>query len=160
MSSPVWTSFQHFDLTYLPEMKCFRVCQECRAKGVDKAISVGPSASLGPLVAHLRTHNAEYLEYLENKDQKAQISVSTASESQASITSFIPQMTSLKQTFKRKYAQWVVEQSMPLNVGESAVFAEMIKVANRQETVSNAKGLTEILYSKKVQASGKLKVFL
>jgi hypothetical protein len=35
----------------------------------------------------------------------------------------------------------------------------MIKVANKQVTVPDAKGLTEILYSKKVQASGKLKVF-
>ncbi len=86
--------------------------------------------------------------------------MTTASESQTPITSFIPQMTSLKQTFKRKYAQWVVEQSMPLNVGESVGFVEMIKVANRQLTVPDAKGLTEILYTKKVQASGKLKVFL
>jgi hypothetical protein len=159
-SSPVWGYFQHFDLTYHPEMKHFRVCLVCRVKGVDKAISVGSSASPGPLVAHLRTHTEQYLEYLEKKDKKAQVSVTTASESQIPITSFIPQMTSLKQTFKRKYAQWVVEQSMPLNVGESVGFVEMIKVANRQLTVPDAKGLTEILYTKKVQASGKLKVFL
>ena len=138
-SSPVWGYFQHFDLTYHPEMKHFRVCLVCRVKGVDKAISVGSSASPGPLVAHLRTHTEQYLEYLEKKDQKAQVSVTTASESQTPITSFIPQMTSLKQTFKRKYAQWVVEQSMPLNVGESVGFVEMIKVANRQLTVPDAK---------------------
>jgi hypothetical protein len=92
-SSPVWTYFQHFDLTFHPEMKHFRVCLVCRANGVDKAISVGSSASPGPLVAHLRTHNAEYLEYMEKKVQKAQVSVSNASKSQASILSFTPQVT-------------------------------------------------------------------
>ena len=141
-------------------MNHFRVCLVCHAKGVDKAISLGANASPGPLVAHLRTHNAEYLEYMEKKVQKAQLSVSTASASQASILSFIPQVTSLKQEFKRKYAQWVVEQSMPLNIGESVRFVEMINIANKQLTVPDAKGLTEILYSKKAEASGKLKVFL
>ncbi len=49
---------------------------------------------------------------------------------------------------------------MPLNIGESAVFMDMIKVLNKQVTVPDAKGLAEILYSKKVEASSKLKLFL
>lgn len=159
-SSPVWTYFQHFDLNYHPGMKHFRVCLVCRANGVDKAISVGVSASPGPLVSHLRTHNTEYLEYMEKKVKNAEISVTSASETQSSIVSFFPQVSSLKQAFKRKYAQWVVEQSMPLNIGESAVFLDMIKVANKQVMVPDRKGLAEILYSKKVEASCKLKLFL
>ena len=89
--SPVWTYFQHFDLNYHPGMKHFRVCLVCRANGVDKAISVGVNASPGPLVSHLRTHNTEYLEYMEKKVKNAEISVTSASDTQSSIVSFFPQ---------------------------------------------------------------------
>jgi hypothetical protein len=97
---------------------------------------------------------------MEKKVQKAEISKSTASETQSSIVSYIPQVASLLQAFKRKYTQWVAKQSMPLNIGESVGFLEMIKVANKQVMVPDAKVLTEILYSKKVEASCKLKLFL
>jgi hypothetical protein len=117
-------------------MKHFRVCLVCHANGVDKAISVGAGASPGPLVSHLQTHNAEYQEYMEKKFKNAEISVTSAFETQSSIVSFIPQVSSMKQAFKRKYAQWVVEESMPLNIGESAVFLDMMKAAKgRRNTI-------------------------
>jgi hypothetical protein len=53
---------------YHPQMRNHRVCLVCHVKWIDKALSVGSSASTGPLVGHLRTHAAEYLEYMKKKN--------------------------------------------------------------------------------------------
>ena len=82
-SSPVWDYFEHFDLNYHPE-KCFhRFCLICHANGIDKAISVGQSYSPGPLITHLWTHNAQYLEFIEKKNSA---SVSSTMSSQQCIS--------------------------------------------------------------------------
>ena len=49
---------------------------------------------------------------------------------------------------------------MPLSVGESDGFIEMMCVANKHLVVPDHETVTDILASKKVEASGKLKLFL
>jgi hypothetical protein len=63
-------------------------------------------------------------------------------------------MSSIKQAFKRKYVQWVVEQSMPLTVGEAETSID------QQLVVPDLKALTDIMFYKKVEASNKLKAYL
>ena len=103
-TSPVWQYFQHFDLSYHPEKKCFRICLICRVNGIDKAVSVGQSASPGPLISHLRTHKAEYLEYVEKKnslDAAASAASAATVSNQLSISSFCPNTSNLKELFRR-----------------------------------------------------------
>jgi hypothetical protein len=66
--SLLWKYFAHFDSLFHPTMHYHRICLVCHEVGVDKSISVVRSASTGPLLGHLRTHNSEYLEYIEAKD--------------------------------------------------------------------------------------------
>jgi hypothetical protein len=54
-------------MDYHPTIKNHHICLICRLKGVDKSISVGTSASPGPLETHLKTHNTEYLEFRAKK---------------------------------------------------------------------------------------------
>lgn len=159
-SSPVWDYFRHFDNNYHPDKKCFRICLICRANGVDKAISVGQSASPGPLINHLRTHNKQYMEFVEKRNALNAEAKASVMSSQLSISSFIPQVSSSKNMFRNKFAQWVVEQSMPLSVGESPAFINMIKAANKTLVVPCYKVLSDLLYSKKVEATSKLRSFL
>jgi len=79
---------------------------------------------------------------------------------QLSIVSFLPSMMTTKQLFMRRFAQWVAESSMPLSVSESYGFIEMMRVANKHLVVPDHKVVTDILVSKKVEASGKLKHYL
>ncbi len=51
--SPLWKFFAHFDAVYHPTMQNHHICLVCHEKGVDKSISIGKSASTGPLLGHL-----------------------------------------------------------------------------------------------------------
>ena len=162
--SHLWKYFAHFDVLFHPDKRFHRICLICRGKGVDKCISVGRSASTGPLLGHLRTHNAEYTEFLKAKDE-AEASVASAAKSaeaskQPSIVSFVPNVNSTRQLFKRKFAKWVARSDMPLSVGESEDFLEMMSVANRNLVVPDHKVITDILSTKKVNASEKLRSLL
>lgn len=159
-SSPVWDYFKHFDLTFHPEKKCFHVCLICRAAGVDKAISVGQSASTGPLISHLRTHKDQYLEYIEKKNIIDAQSKCAVTSSQSSISTYFPVVTSTRDLFRARFAQWIVEQSLPLNIGESPSFKAMINVANKSIVVPDKKLIYDLLYSKKVDCSRKLRSYL
>lgn len=160
-TSPVWQYFEHFDLAYHPDKKFHRLCLICRTKGIDTAISVGQKCTPGPLINHLRTHKEQYAEYLEKKATKeAEASSAAIVPSQRSITSFISSVSSTKDCFKRKYAQWVVEATMPLCVGENIAFRNMIRAANASVQVPDRKALKNILDAKKTQTMGKLKSFL
>ena len=159
-SSPVWDYFKHFDLTFHPEKKCFHVCLICRAAGVDKAISVGQSASTGPLISHLRTHKDQYLEYIEKKNIIDAQSECAVTSSQSSISTYFPVVTSTRDLFRARFAQWIVEQSLPLNIGESPSFKAMINVANKSIVVPDKKLIYDLLYSKKVDCSRKLRSYL
>ena len=61
--------------------------------------------------------------------------------------------------FKRKFAKWVVEESMPLSVGESETIIDMVWTANKHLIVPDHKMLIDILSGKKIEASSKLKYF-
>ncbi len=56
--------------------------------------------------------------------------------------------------------QWVAEESMPLSIGQSSSFVNMINVLSKTVVVPDYKGIYDILYSKKVEATGKLHSFL
>jgi hypothetical protein len=159
-TSPVWQYFQHFDLNYHPDKKCYRLCLICRVKGIDKAVSVGQSASPGPLINHLRTHQEQYLEFTQKKIEIEAATKSVAASTQLSISSFARNISSAKVEFKRKFAQWVVEQSMPLNVGESPTFIRMIKALGSQLVVPDHNSTKDLLYSKKVETTSKLRSYL
>jgi hypothetical protein len=88
-TSPVWQYFQHFDLSYHPEKRCFCICLICHVNGIDKAVSVGQSASPGPLISHLRTHKAEYLEYVEKKNSLDAAASAATVSNQLSISPFV-----------------------------------------------------------------------
>ena len=159
--SLLWKYFAHFDTVYHPDKRYHRLCLVCRGVGVDKSISVGKSASTGPLLGHLRTHHAEYMEYLKAKaDVLAESSVDADPGKQPSIITFLPKLNSTKQLFKRSFAKWVADYDMPLSVGESEGFVKMIQVANKQLVVPDHKSVMDILASKKISASEKLKSFL
>ncbi len=159
-TSPVWQYFQHFDLSYHPEKKFFRICLICHVNGIDKAVSVGQSASPGPLISHSRMHKAEYLEYVEKKNSLDAAASAATVSNQLSILSFVPNTSNSKELFRKKFAQWVVEQSIPLSVGESHAFISMIKAANKTLFVPDYKSTTQLLYSKIVLTINKLRIFL
>jgi hypothetical protein len=98
-SSPVWNYFKHFDLSFHPEKKCLHVCLICRAAGVNKAISVGQSASTRPLISHLRMHTDQYLEYIEKKNAIDAQSKYAVTSSQSSISTFFPVISSNRDLF-------------------------------------------------------------
>jgi len=144
-------------------MRNHRICLVCREVGVDKSNSVGRSASTGPLLGHLRTHNLEYLEYIEAKDaalMEASKVAAAEDVDQMSIVSYFPTVANTKLLFKRKFAKWVVEESMPLSVGESETIIDMVRTANKHLIVPDHKMLIDILSGKKIEASSKLKLFL
>jgi hypothetical protein len=105
--SLLWKYFAHFDSLFHPTMRNHRICLVCREVGVDKSNSVGRSASTGPLLGHLRTHNLEYLEYIEAKDaalMEASKVAAAEDVDQTSIVSYFPTVANTKMLFKRKFA--------------------------------------------------------
>jgi hypothetical protein len=73
-----------------------------------------------------------------------------AASSQSSMSSYLTAASSIKKLFKVKFAKWVVQQSMPLSIGESTDFIEMIQVTNKTIVVPDHKALSDILYEKKL----------
>lgn len=76
------------------------------------------------------------------------------------MSSYLTAASSIKKLFKVKFAKWVVQQSMPLSIGESTDFIEMIQVANKTIVVPDHKALSDILYEKKTECTRKLRLFL
>jgi hypothetical protein len=81
-------------------------------------------------------------------------------KTQLTISSFAPTLSFSKDMFKKHFARWVVEQSMPLTVGESPAFISMIKSANKTLSVPDYKTTYDLLYAKKTEATRKLKCYL
>jgi len=160
-SSPVWAYFAHFDLVYHPDRKTYRICLVCRSKGKDKAICVGKDFTPGPLITHLRTHHEEYMDYLTAKRKVMEEQEHPKdTKKQKSIIEHFPKLLDVKALFKLSFSQWVVEDSMPLTVGESKNFKGMIRVANKALTPPDNKALKDILQSKKQETSEKLKAII
>jgi hypothetical protein len=128
--------------------------------GIDKAVLAGQSMRPGPLVSHLQMHKAEYLEYIKKKNALDATASAAVVSNQFLISSFVPHTSHSKELSTKKFVQWVVEQSMPLSVGEYPTFIDMIKVANETLFVLDYKSTTELLYAKKVPTVGKLWIFL
>jgi hypothetical protein len=76
------------------------------------------------------------------------------------MASFALSFSSSKESFKTHFIGWVVEQNMPLTIGDSPAFISMIKVANKRLTIPNYRKIYHLLYWKKTQAMCKLKCFL
>jgi hypothetical protein len=58
-------------------------------------------------------------------------------------------LSSQKDIFKKHFTQWVVEQSMPLTVGEAPAFIAMIKAANKSLSIPDNKTTYDLVFSKK-----------
>jgi hypothetical protein len=158
-TNPVWKYFQHFDILFHPDKRHHRCCLICRQSGEDKAIAVGPKASPGPLINHLRRHQEQYQEYMVAKDELESKAVST-SKTQLTISSFAPSLSFSQDVFKKNFARWVVEQNMPLTVGEAPAFIAMIKAANKSLSIPDYKTTYDLLFGKKTEATRKLKCYL
>jgi len=157
-TSPVWQYFSHFHPAHHPGMKHSRICLVCRVAGVDKAVAVGKSSSTGPLVSHLKTHKVEYASYLE-----AMIKVKEASEpgkSQAPINSFFASSTSIKDEFKRKFARFLVEDSLPLSLCRSEWLKDMMNTANKSLEVPSYQKMKSYLDTLHLNSIKKMKSFL
>jgi len=59
-----------------------------------------------------------------------------------------------------KFAKWVVDQAMSLTAGKSTSFKEIIRPANKAITPPDQKVLKDILHSKKLEISEKIKVMI
>jgi len=157
-TSPVWQYFSHFHPAHHPKMKHYRICLVCHCAGVDKAVAVGKSSSTGPLVSHLKAHKVEYASYLE-----AMIKVKESSEpekSQASINSFFASSTSVKDEFKRKFARFLVEDSLPLSLCRSEWLKDMMNTANKRLEVPSYQKLKSYLDTLHLNSIKKMKAFL
>ena len=117
---------------------------------MEKAISVGTKASPGPLINHLRWHPEQYQELMKRKDE-VETKVSSCTKTQLTMSSFTSSLSSSKESFKTHFIRWVVEQNMPLTVGDSPAFISMIKVANKGLTVPNYRTTYDLLYWKKLR---------
>ena len=160
-SSPVWKYFGHFNLNFhYPVLKLSRICLICRESGFDKAISVGKDASPSALVSHLKTHKVQYAEYEAALVQKRKDSICSVGKAQSTMTKFTSSQASLKENFKRKFAKWIVEDSLPLVTCRSQNFKRLIAAANRHVDVPSYQTLMSHLYQVKMGAVSKMKAFL
>ena len=64
-----------------------------------------------------------------------------------------------KQAFRQAFAKWVVNEALPLCIGESSTFKEMIQVANWRMHTPDSKLLKKILMEKKQLAMIKIKIY-
>jgi hypothetical protein len=110
---------------------------------IDRTISLGKQKNVGPtaLVNHLRQHDDKYQEYLAKKNVKL-IDMTT----QTCISSFFSTGMEAKIIFK--YTQWIIEESMPFEVGSSALFHSMIHFLNKFVTIPDCKELLRIMDEK------------
>lgn len=156
-SSPVWDYFAPLDPTFHPSSKNLMVCLVCRDDAIDKTISLGKDGSMSPtgLVNHLRQHAEEYQQYLEKKEE-----VKDAGPKQTSINSFLASTCTTKELFKRKYTKWIIDQTMPFEVGSSESFRDMVNCLNKTVSVPDRKELLGILDVKKRQTVEFLKTML
>ena len=126
---------------------------------MDKAIKIGPNFSPGPLITHLKVHPREHGFYVAKHANKHASNI-TASTSQKNIQTFFPKASDIKVTFKRKFCQFVVNDSMSLKIGESAAFKAMIYAANKCIQVLSYETTIDILHNKRHQSSLELKKYL
>jgi hypothetical protein len=146
-TNPVWKYFQHFDILYHPDKRHHPRCLVCRQEGQDKAISVGSKASPGPLINHLRCHPEQYQEYLEMKQELDSKPSAVSNQTQLTMSSFTATTSSTKDNFKKAFIWWIiVEQNMPLTVGESLLFVSMIKGINKTVSIPDYKMTHDLLF--------------
>lgn len=156
-SSPVWKFFAHFDSAHHPDKKNYRICLVCRDEGSDKAVSVGKDSSPAPLISHLRTHKEQYMEFLEAQQK---LKAPQKCSGQTIIGKFLSTKSEAKDNFKRKFARWIVEDSMPLTMSRSVSFRNMIRAANKTIDVPSYSTLLSFLQSTKLGAVSKMKAFI
>jgi hypothetical protein len=144
-TSPVWDSFAPLDPSYHPNQSNNMVCLVCPECNIDRAISLGKQKNVSPtaLVNHLRQHNGQYQEYLAKKNVKP-IDMTT----QTCISSYFSSGTEAKIVFKRKYTQWIIEESMPFEVGSSTSFCSMVHFLNKSVTYPDCKELLRMMDKK------------
>ena len=157
-TSPVWQYFAHFNEAFHPDMKCHRICLICQDLGLDKAVSVGKDSSPAALVSHLKTHKAQYSDYLSAKNKVKELS-SFSSGKQSTIGTYVSKAV-VKERFKRKYAQWIVEESMPLTVGKSSSFKNMVKACNANADIPSYQWLVSYLQETMLSSKARMKEFL
>jgi hypothetical protein len=156
-TSPIWNFFSNFDPVFHPDKKHHRICLVCRDLQIDTSISVGRDYSNTPLVAHLRTkHKVQYKEYLAAKDGNGS---AKSKSKQSTVSSHFSTVGDVQERFKRKFARWVVEDSLPLTICRSSGLKSMIKTANKTLTLPNYETLLDFLHTTKLGAVGKMKVF-
>jgi hypothetical protein len=119
----VWVYLSHFDLVHHPERKTYHICLDCHRTGKDIAISLGKDCTLGLLITHLQTHHEEYTDFLNAKWKLEEHSKDTAN--QRSISDHFLKLLDTRENFKWKYAKWVMDDAMPLTVGQCTCFKEM-----------------------------------
>jgi hypothetical protein len=164
-SSAIWAYFAHFDPTFHPDKKNFRICLVCHGKGIDKQLSVGDKASTAPLETHLAVHPEENQQYMALKvaaTAKKETTAKQASSGTQQLTlaqHFVP-MNTIKARFKDAFAKWVVDECLPLSIGESASYKGMIRVANAKLHVPDRKNLKKSLFVQKELAMSKMKSYL
>jgi hypothetical protein len=130
-TNPVWKNFQHFDILHHPDKRYYRCCLVCRQCGVDKAIAVGMKSNLAPLINHLRRHPEQYQEYMSMMDDLDSKTAVKSSKNQLTMSSFTTSVSSTKDSFKKAYLQWIVNNNLPLTAGEAPAFLSMIKMLNK-----------------------------
>jgi hypothetical protein len=145
-TNPAWRYFQHFDILYHPDKRHHRCCLVCCQAGQDKAISVGSKASPGPLINHLRCHPEQFQKYLKMKQELDSKPSAVSNQTQLTMSSFTTTTSSTKDNFKKAFIRWIVEQNMPLTVGESPSFVPMIKGINKTVSIPDYKMTHDLLF--------------
>jgi hypothetical protein len=137
-------------------MSLHRICLICREMQVDKAIKIGPNLSPGLLITHLKVHPHEHSFYAAAKHAIS----TTATSSQKIILPCFPKPSDTKLVFKRKFCQFVINDSMPLSISESAAFKVLIRAANKCVQVPSYQTTIDILHDKRHESSLRLKKYL
>ena len=87
--------------------------------------------------------------------------ISSESEmSQTKIRSCFLPLLDTEGMFKRAFAKWVVDQSLPLSIGQLESFKDMIKVANKAICEPDNKELKHMLHLKMVETTERLRKYI
>lgn len=69
-----------------------------------------------------------------------------SNQTQLKMSSFTATTSSIKDNFKKAFIRWIVEQNMPLTVGESPSFVSMIKGINKTVSIPDYKMTYDLLF--------------
>jgi hypothetical protein len=114
-------------------------------------------SSPAPLVNHLRRHPEQYQEYMSVKDKLDSKTAVKSSKNQLTMSSFTTSVSSTKDSFKKAYLQWIVNNNLLLAAGEAPAFVSMIKTLNKSVSVPGYKMTYDLFYRIKTEATRKLK---